>query len=250
MNNPSIQLKGIAVGNAQVSPYFQLPTLPKFAYDHHLITFLTYLKAKAEFFLLKKALFKDDYPEAITSFAKGIPMILGNPPYFNMYDIREFGDNYDPSHKIMREQTIGTYVNSTYMRGALGVGDAPFTLCNNQIFGKLFVKDHFESSKSEVEYLLKNNIDVLVYFGEMDFISNWVGGLKWINHIDWKFAHQFWRRSVKVWKWNGENVAEFKGFKNFHYVKVYNAGHFISDSKPEFASFLLQKFLKSKLPKN
>ena len=38
-----------------------------------------------------------------------------------------------------------------------------------------------------VTILLDNNVKVLVYSGDRDFIVNWRGGESWSNNLRWKF---------------------------------------------------------------
>jgi len=49
--------------------------------------------------------------------------------------------------------------------------------------------DDIISVDSSVQYLLENNVNVLIYSGDKDYIANWRGGEKWTNNLNW--THQF-----------------------------------------------------------
>ncbi len=39
---------------------------------------------------------------------------------------------------------------------------------------------------SDVVELLQNDVNVLVYSGEKDFVCNWKGGEAWTNKLEWQ----------------------------------------------------------------
>lgn len=55
-------------------------------------------------------------------------------------------------------------------------------MCSDNVKQKLF-KDSYASLNHDVEFLLDKKIKVLIYYGDKDFICNWMGGEAWTNGL-------------------------------------------------------------------
>lgn len=74
----------------------------------------------------------------------------------------------------------------------------------------------------KVTALLNRDLPVLVYNGDKDFICNWEGGQLWTTNIDWKHGDDFRKQEMKK-----VGYGEKKTFKNFTFLRVYDAGHMV-----------------------
>ena len=48
--------------------------------------------------------------------------------------------------------------------------------------------------------LLDNDIPILIYNGDKDYICNWIGGLKWTNALEWKGKDDYNNARIEKWR--------------------------------------------------
>lgn len=61
-----------------------------------------------------------------------------------------------------------------------------------------------------VEYLLNNNIPVLVYNGQNDIIVETPGTMRWVEKLHYKNSDEFDRTPFQPWKVNNKTAGSFK----------------------------------------
>jgi len=98
-----------------------------------------------------------------------------------------------------------------------------------------FTVDVVESFAWEIPFILEKGLRVVVYSGDLDLICNWFGGFAWTNALRWSGAEEFNKAEMKVWKNGKISAGEAKTYKNFTFVRVYNAGHMVPHDQPESA---------------
>lgn len=59
--------------------------------------------------------------------------------------------------------------------------------------------DWMTNLASDVTYLLENDVNVLVYSGDKDFVCNWRGGEAWTNNLNWAQSKEFRNQSYIDW---------------------------------------------------
>jgi carboxypeptidase C (cathepsin A) len=99
----------------------------------------------------------------------------------NVYDVREQCQDpplcYDFS-------LVNEFLAQPYVQQALGVVGRTWTSCNRFVELVLtFAGDWMLNYADDVPLLLANNVNVLVYSGEYDFICNWYGGNAWTHAL-------------------------------------------------------------------
>ena len=67
---------------------------------------------------------------------------------------------------------------------ALNVTDRSWQDCDPTVYQNL-QHDQILGEENNVTYLLENNVNVLVYSGDKDYVCNWRGGEKWTNNLKW-----------------------------------------------------------------
>lgn len=149
---------------------------------------------------------------------------------------------YDMSNDV-------TYLNDPEVQKQLGV-DMKFESCN-LIVNKAFTLDFMKNYHLLIPPMLKAGIDVLIYAGDQDFICNWLGNEKWVQALDWDHTTEFQAAAKKpymvhgkeVGAMDGKEVGELQSFANFHFLRVYQAGHMVPLDQPEAALGMLNDLL-------
>lgn len=112
-----------------------------------------------------------------------------------------------------------------------------------------------ESFIWEVTNLLNAGINVLAYYGksqlgcnsfsvgDLDLVCPWNGGINWMLNTPWAHQEAFGKAPMLPWRINGVAVGESKQFKNFQFLKVYDAGHMTPTDQPSVSLELFTNFL-------
>jgi len=145
------------------------------------------------------------------------------------------------------------FLNDPAVQKQLGV-DKSFESCN-MIVNKLFMIDFMRNYHQLIPPMLEGGIQVLIYAGDQDFICNWLGNSKWTLALDWAHKSEFNAASLtpfvvkgkEVGKKNGKEVGELRSFANFHFLRVYQAGHMVPLDQPEAALGMLNAFMDGKI---
>lgn len=89
-----------------------------------------------------------------------------------------------------------------------------------------------------VEKILSYGLKVLIYHGDKDYICNWVGGLSWVENLNWEFSKEF-----KETQFERKFGGEYKQVNNLEFFRIYEAGHMVPLDQPEVALNMLNKFI-------
>mmetsp|Transcript_11232 Transcript_11232/g.39826 ORF Transcript_11232/g.39826 Transcript_11232/m.39826 type:complete len:486 (-) Transcript_11232:175-1632(-) len=141
------------------------------------------------------------------------------------------------------------FLNDKSVQKQLGV-DMKFEECN-LILNKLFTLDFMRNYHQLIPPMLAAGLDVLIYAGDQDFICNWLGNEKWTLALDWAHKAEF-NAAVKkpfvlsgkeTGAMQGKEVGEMRSHDNFHFIRVYQAGHMVPMDQPEAALGMLNALL-------
>jgi cathepsin A (carboxypeptidase C) len=82
----------------------------------------------------------------------------------------------------------------------------------------------------DIEKVLANKIRVLVYAGDMNWYNNWFGQINWVSKLDWIGQVEFNQAKDNDWYSyvSGQKAGTVKTFLNLAFVKVLNAGQYVS----------------------
>lgn len=133
------------------------------------------------------------------------------------------------------------FLNDKAVQKQLGV-DMKFQSCN-LILNKMFTVDFMKNYQQLIPPMLEAGIDVLIYAGDQDFICNWLGNEKWTLALPWTHKAEFNAAGVKPFMVSGKEVAELRSHANFHFLRVYQAGHMVPMDQPEAALGMLNALL-------
>eukprot|EP01022_Parablepharisma_sp_SALTPOND_P008384 TRINITY_DN135828_c0_g1_i1.p2 TRINITY_DN135828_c0_g1~~TRINITY_DN135828_c0_g1_i1.p2 ORF type:complete len:422 (-),score=43.87 TRINITY_DN135828_c0_g1_i1:705-1970(-) len=239
-NNKDFNLKGIAIGNGMVDLYTQLPSYPAYLLKVKYINLWQYIKFNTAVTLCHimhkfgSELF--DFPCSVSLFTMYHNLVKG----FDPYDIYEKNPTYDPYRVIVEK-----YLNVPEVQEALGVNQT-FRLSNDTVFEKM--KPDWKTSLSgEVIMALERGVKVYLFFGDADYVCNWVGGEYLTDSLKWSGQKEFHKSTYKPWLVDGTELGKHKTHKNLSLIQVYGAGHTIFFKHREFALEMLKALIDYQL---
>lgn len=141
---------------------------------------------------------------------------------------------------------IGTYLNKQSVQQALGVSKK-WGSCNMAV-NLLFVSagDWMINYHTLLPDLLADDIKVLIYAGDCDYICNWLGNMKWTMQMEWPHKSDFVAASNNDYEVNGQVVGKIRSSNGFSFMQVFNAGHMVPMDQPAVALQMVNDHLSGK----
>ncbi len=117
------------------------------------------------------------------------------------------------------------------------------------------------SMRPQITYLLSNQIDILIYSGNLDLACNTAGAKRWTSNMAWKGQAEFVSQDLKPWNsvvdGKEKKVGTFKEVNiqmkegdekttRFALVTIDGSGHMVPQDQPEAASDMLHRWLAGK----
>lgn len=165
----------------------------------------------------------------------------------NPYDLRRKceGDSglcYDDM------EHTATFLNSEFVKNALGVDPEvkEFHSCDQDVgAGFFFTGDLMLPHQQYVAHLLENDVPVLLYAGDKDYICNWIGNNEWSNALPYSGHEQFAHASFKpfVADFSDKPNGVVKNHDKFTFIRIFDAGHMVPFDQPQVSLDMLNKWL-------
>lgn len=237
-NNSDINLKGVAIGNGWVDPYYQYPAYNDFAYENNLVSYPMHLALKAAFATCQGLVWTGIWPVALEACQLSVTTILGIPtsPRFNVYDIREKCQVPPLCYDFSKAES---FLKQDKVLKALNTTGRDWSDCN-MVVHTFMLGDWLVDLSDKVSYLIDSKVKVLVYSGDKDFICNWRGGEAWTNQVKWDKQSEFQGANYTVYQdAAGNKIGEYKKVDNFVFLRVYDAGHMVPMDQPRNAQTMI-----------
>lgn len=257
-----VNLKGVGVGNGLTDPVIQYQYYPAMAmnntYGVKAVTEEQYEKMLQHLpacTLMGAACQANvDACEYAYTFCN----LFETTPFYNSglnpYDIRVPCGENDLCYNFTN---IEIFLNLESTRKALGVSDKveKWQSCNNAV-NLMFVNDWMRNFHKELIEMLENDVRVLIYAGDVDFICNWMGNKAWTQALQWSGKEGFNAETDHNWMYNNGEKDVHGGFVrtgravqgkgSLTFLQVFEAGHMVPMDQPAAALSLLNTFLTNK----
>lgn len=154
----------------------------------------------------------------------------------NVYDVR--GKCKDSSNLCYPELAyISKWLNKPSVMKALGVEVSSYDSCNFDINRNfLFQGDWMKPFHRLVPGLIEQ-MPVLIYAGDADFICNWLGNKAWTEALEYPEHEKFAKAATKDLKLDGSKdgrkIGDVKSHGNFTFMRIHAAGHMVPLDQPE-----------------
>jgi hypothetical protein len=146
----------------------------------------------------------------------------------NVFDIAQIGPQSFPLY-----QDVG-FFNQRWVQQGLGVPINYTEVANLTPLYFVGTADAFRQDQSNIEYLLQNNIQVALVYGDRDTRCNWIGVENVSMTVDYADAQNFRSAGYANIQTNGSYVGGVvRQYDGFSFSRVYEAGHEVSSFQPE-----------------
>ncbi|KAH8663344.1 Alpha/Beta hydrolase protein [Ilyonectria robusta] len=251
-----INLKGIGLGNAQLSQNLQwsgfyptgcLGDSPIFnkttcaIIESHMPQCENMLRVCAE---LKE---NKDVCGKVLDYCRDKSVAFIHAEHLNPYDFRQRCENGGLCYDIA--EWVEQYLNSSITMQKLGVPeDVKFNIVDAELFQNFVDSGDMEAdSITWAEELLDQNYRVLVYVGNKDWYCNAAGEKNLVHNMRWKHQPAFQARDFQPFTMDKREIGTFKQAEGLSFVEVYDAGHMVPSDKPEEALFLIESWIHDRL---
>jgi len=149
----------------------------------------------------------------------------------NVYDIRGPCTGGDSCYAEIGY--ISDFLNKEEVRDALGVEVDSYDSCNMDINRNfLFAGDWMQPYHRLVPGILEQ-LPVLIYAGDADYICNWLGNQAWSNELDWPGREKFAKAEIKDLIVDEAKYGKVKTSGNFTFMQIFQAGHMVPFDRPK-----------------
>lgn len=170
-------------------------------------------------------------------------------PYYNAggyaYDIRINATANPSPYPAM--DAIDAFLKQTSIKEAVGAEiDIDYQSCNDAV-DEAFANsgDGDRNVAPAIRIALEQNISVLIFAGDKDYICNWIGNKQWTDRLQWYGKAGYARESIKVWTDSNNTYGEGKSYGPLTYLRVYDAGHMVGHDQPEAALALINQWTQT-----
>ena len=107
--------------------------------------------------------------------------------------------------------------------------------------------DWMQSFQDQLPDQLANDIPVLIYAGDQDYICNHLGNLAWASVLEWPHQQEWNNTNMTNWMVDGQRAGAIKTGFGFTFLKVNDAGHMVPMDQPKNALAMVNAFLDGSL---
>ncbi len=233
--NANINLKGIAIGNGMTDTTLQIRAAPTYLYANGIIGSLGSILAKAAVLACDVATVMKFY--AVSDFCIDLDFVISR--FFkviNVYDIR-LNETYDK-----KDSAVEVFMHDPEIVEALGNTGRNFSISNRTV-SRAMKRDGMVSLNPALIHVIDRGLNVLIYYGDQDYICNWMGGELMVDALAWGKKQEFAQKSYQDWKVEGKVVGKYKRVDNFAFMVIKGAGHMLPMDLPHESLEMLRSFV-------
>ncbi|KAG5979551.1 hypothetical protein E4U55_005033 [Claviceps digitariae] len=167
----------------------------------------------------------------------------------NPYDVRR--DCKGSSLCYEELEYISQWLNKPEVMHALGVEVDSYDSCNFDINRNFLFQGDWMKPYFKLVPQILDQIPVLIYAGDADFICNWLGNLAWTNKLEWSGHEGFKNAESKgitvASSKDGKDYGKLKSHGNLSFLQIYKAGHMTPFDQPEASLDFLNRWMSGSL---
>ncbi|KAF2119847.1 Alpha/Beta hydrolase protein [Lophiotrema nucula] len=161
----------------------------------------------------------------------------------NVYDVRRPCGSNDLCYDEI--DWISAYLNKKEVMKAVGAEVSSYDSCNFDINRNFLLQGDWMKPYHRVVPGLLEQIPVLIYAGDADYICNWLGNKAWTEALEWPGQKDYAAAKMQdlLLGGKGDKVGEYKTSGNFTFVKIHAGGHMVPYDQPEASAEFYTRWL-------
>jgi len=161
----------------------------------------------------------------------------------NPYDVRTKCKGGD----LCYEQIgwISDYLNRADVMAALGAEVSSYDSCNFDINRNFLFQGDWMMPYHRLVPGILEQIPILIYAGDADYICNWLGNQAWTEALEWPGHEAYAKEEMADLKLSGEGdkIGSFKSSGNFTFIRIHAGGHMVPYDQPEASLDVFNRWL-------
>ncbi|KAF2194635.1 carboxypeptidase Y-like protein A [Zopfia rhizophila CBS 207.26] len=161
----------------------------------------------------------------------------------NVYDVRRpCGDNSLCYDEI---DWISAYLNKKEVMNAVGAEVNSYDSCNFNINRNFLLQGDWMKPYHRVVPGILEQIPVLVYAGDADYICNWLGNKAWTEALEWPGQKDYAKAGMEdlLLGGKGDKIGQVKSSGNFTFMRLHAGGHMVPYDQPAASADMLKRWL-------
>ncbi|KAF2466235.1 carboxypeptidase Y-like protein A [Lindgomyces ingoldianus] len=161
----------------------------------------------------------------------------------NVYDVRRPCGNNDLCYDEI--DWISSYLNNKEVMKAVGAEVDSYDSCNFDINRNFLLQGDWMKPYHHVVPGLLEQIPVLVYAGDADYICNWLGNKAWTEALEWPGQKNYAKAEMEdlLLGGNGDKIGQVKSSGNFTFMRLHAGGHMVPYDQPAASADMLNRWL-------
>jgi carboxypeptidase C (cathepsin A) len=239
INSPYINFSGAAIGNGWMDQYEQNLYFSEFLRYNGIVSFFGALLMK--------------FGELLC----GIVHVTGMQKFdiacdkYSFFVVKQLGiqNPYDISRPnttifFMQLDWVEKYLDKPEVKKLLGVEGQTYRWFNADV-NKMMANDSALSLSEDIAYSLNKGKRLIFFFGDKDYVCNWMGGYSVMKKIPWKYNSEFRNADLNLWKNSaGKEMGKIQSYNKLTYISVNDAGHSIFATQQEAGFHILEKLIE------
>ena len=162
----------------------------------------------------------------------------------NPYDVRSKCED-DSSLCYTAMGWVSEYLNKAEVRKAVGAEVEGYDSCNFDINRNFLMHGDWMKPYHRLVPGILEEISVLLYAGDADFICNWLGNKAWSEALEWPGQKEYAPLPLKDLKLggSGKDIGQIKSHGNFTFARLYGGGHMVPMDQPEASLDFFNRWL-------
>jgi len=275
--NSNLRLDGVGLGNALVNPLVQFTIQPEMActggggsLGHGVVSQQIcdemrswvpmcregLLEVQADPRIVKRVLVDRRFSSRDYQVWENVsrcfasPGIIQGKEGLNPYDMRKKClPGWDLCEDPKEMNPVKAYLNDAKVQQNLGVirgGDEALKWepCSKFVDGFFMASsDLFMSFDGDVAALVDGGVPVLGYYGDTDFMCDFIGGKAWMEAMQWSKQGEWNAAPDEDWIAAGKVAGKRRSLGDLTYIQVFNSGHLVPHNQPAVALALISEFI-------
>lgn len=153
----------------------------------------------------------------------------------NIYNLRQECQGDTSNFCTDSVPPIDKWLNKPEVLKTLGVGDVGrWEVCSEGVSADFSKAGDASKPLQRQAAKALEQIPMLVYAGDGDFICSWLGNQAWTNALDWSGHDAFNSSQPQALRANGsaQDYGEIKAANGLAFVRIFNAGHCAALDQP------------------